>query len=272
MALITVLLVLALVLVSVSALLRSHQLALDSLGQQLRAMQLRQLAEAAERHALGRLRRRETLTHAGQAWAQPQLLELAPARVRIAIEDLAGRFNLRTLARQGQLDQPTLRRWQNLRKALAIDALAPEQWQGLRLLSLDQLRVLPGVDRALLKRLQPRVALLPVTQGLNVNTVGAPLLAMLEGIDEAAARQLLQQRPEHGFPSVQAFTAQAQAQQLLLSGQGLAVASNWFRLTIEVQLGEQRLYLYSEVQREEGSPTLRVVRRTLSPFEEHHLL
>lgn len=272
MALITVLLVLALVLVSVSAMLRSHQLALDSLGQQVQAMQLRQLAESAERHALGRLRSRETLTHTGQAWAQPQVLQLEQARVRVVIEDLAGRFNLRTLARQGQLDQPTLQRWHNLRTALAIDALAPEQWRGLRLLSLDQLRVLPGVDRALLKRLQPRIALLPVTQGLNVNTVSAPLLAMLEGIDEAAARQLLQQRPEHGFPSVQAFTAQAQAQQLTLSAQGLAVASNGFRVTIEVQRDEQRLFLYSEVQRDEGSLRLRVIRRTLSPFEEHHLL
>jgi len=268
MALITVLLVMALAVLIVSGLLRSHEMVVASIGQQVRFLQQWQLAVTGENHARALLAAEHGLepstTHLAQPWAQLQRLQLDQGQVLIKIEDRASRFNLQALAARGQIDRVTLQRWQRLRDALAIQSLEAQDLQGMSLLEVEQLRALPGVDRALMQRLQPWVTLLPVSAGLNINTVSATVLSMLEGVDERDMDQLLRQRPEHGYASVQAFVDQANAQQLAITGHGLAVSSNWFDVTVQVQQDGQTLYLFSALEREPQTNRVRVVRRNIS--------
>lgn len=272
-ALLSVLLVMALTLVIVSGMLRGHQVGVFGVAQQVRQLQLWHLALAGEALARERLYQGEqsalTPTHLGQAWSGVHTLEHQGAKVQVTLEDLAGRFNLTALTRSGQVDALTLQRWQHLREALAIEALPAQQLQGLSVLSLEQLRALPGVDAALLQRLRPWVALLPDEAGLNVNTLSAPLLARLEGVPVAAVQGLFEQRPARGWASVQQFAGEPLVQQLGIASHGLTVASRWFVARIEVREAGQVLYLYSELQRDAGSGRIRVVRRTLTRDGEH---
>lgn len=272
-ALLSVLLVMALTLMIVSGMLRGHQVAVTGVAQQARQLQLWHLALAGEALARKRLDQGRlapsTSTHLGQMWSAPQRLEHEGAEVRVSVEDLGARFNLNALTRDGQVDALTLQRWQHLRESLAIEALPAEQFQGLSLLSLDQLRALPGVDGALLQRLRPWVAVLPEEAGLNINTLSAPLLARLEGVQPAALQPLLQQRPAQGWASVQQFAAEPLVQRLGIASHGLAVNSHWFAARIDVREAGQVLHLYSELRRDAGSGRIKVVRRTLSRLGEH---
>lgn len=268
MALITVLLVMALALLIVSGLLRSHEMMVASIGQQVRFLQQWQLAVTGENYARALLAAEHgdavASTHLDQPWTHSQRLQLDQGQVLVKIEDRASRFNLRALTRKGQIDRVTLQRWQRLRDALGIKSLGPEELQGMSLLELEQLRSLPGVDRALMQRLQPWVSLLPVSAGLNINTVSSTLLSMLEGIDESVVDQLLRQRPENGYATVQAFNEAANAQQLTIGGHGLAVSSHWFHVTVEVQQNGQTLYLFSDLERGPEKNQVRVIRRSVS--------
>jgi general secretion pathway protein K len=162
LALISVLLVMALVLLLVAGMLRSHQLLISSASQQIHALQLWHLALAGESFARQRLSREIDASPATvnltQPWAGTHTIELAPGALRIRIEDLAGRFNLGALARQGQLDSITLQRWQRLCQSLDLSALEGLALSGLALLDPSQLRMLPGVEGEALQRLRPWVA------------------------------------------------------------------------------------------------------------------
>ena len=271
--LLSVLLVMALTLMLVAGMLRGHQVAVTGVAQQARQLQLWHLALAGEALARQRLAQAPVtatspITHLGQAWSVPQRFRHEDAEVRVTLEDLSGRFNLNALTRAGQVDTLTLQRWQQLRESLAIEALPAELFQGRVLLSLEQLRVLPGVDRELLQRLRPWVTLLPDGAGLNVNTLSTSLLARLEGLQVAALQPLFQQRPAHGWASVQQFAAEPLAQRLGIASHGLSVASRWFAAHVEVHDGGQVLHLYSELHRDPQSARIRVVRRTLSRLGE----
>jgi general secretion pathway protein K len=148
---------------------------LQSSGQQLQQLHLRQLGMAGETWALSLLK------------VQQKDSDLIPdptpdfdvedAQIHISIEDLAGRFNLNALLIEGQTDQVTLKRWARLLALLELPDLQLEQVGALR--ELSQLRLLPGVDGERLRRLEPWVALLPASAALNINT--APVAPALNG-------------------------------------------------------------------------------------------
>ncbi len=208
-ALISVLLVMSLALLIIGGVLRSHHLALQSSGQQLQQIQLRQLASGGETWAL--LLLRDALQDAKkpveriQGWtAMTPGFDVEDAQIRVDIEDLAGRFNLNALLRQGQVDQVTLNRWARLLELLDLPPVQLSQVGPLR--ELSQLRLLPGIDARLLQRLEPWVALLPTEAALNINTAPALLLRALGEVDAATADALARQAATTPWASVQAFT------------------------------------------------------------------
>ena len=266
-ALISVLLVMSLALLIIGGVLRSHRLLLQSSGQQLQQLHLRQLATGGEAWALLLLKAQQK--NSDPIPAQAPDFDVEDAQIRVEIEDLAGRFNLNALLIQGQIDQVTLNRWSRLLDLLELPALQLEQVGVLR--ELSQLRLLPGVDGQVLRRLEPWVALLPTDAALNINTAPALLLRTFDGVETSVADALLRQRSRSPWASVQAFTQDPLLSGLGLSSHGLGIDSRWYRITVEVTHGQSRLRLATDVERDPKTRQLKVLQRRSLPSNTHEI-
>jgi len=260
LALVTVLLVMALLTLLVAGMLRSHQLLVVGVGQQLEANQLLQLASAGERILLRQL--------ADDGRARPQQLQLGDNRLELRVEDLGGRFNLGALIGLEALDPALFERWQRLCASLQIAAPAVDALVGQTILDVSQLLQLPGMRPEAFERLRPWVAALPAKAGLNVNSASARVLATLDDIGLATARQVLAERPPAGFASVQQFLATPALAGRVIQAQGLTVSSRWLRLEILADQPSRQLYLYSDVEIDSETGQVHVVRRRFSAVRE----
>ncbi|VVM46243.1 hypothetical protein PS659_00549 [Pseudomonas fluorescens] len=266
-ALISVLLVLSLALLITGGLLRSHHLSLQSSGQQLQQIHLRQLASGGETWALMLLR--DALQDAKkpvervQGWTDmaPDF-EVEDAQILIDIDDLAGRFNLNALLRQGQVDQVTLNRWARLLELLDLPPVQLSQVGPLR--ELSQLRLLPGIDARLLQRLEPWVALLPTDVALNINSAPALVLRTLGEVDAATADALVLQAAKTPWASVQAFTQDPLLSGPGLSSHGLGTDSRWYRIRVLAIRGGRELHLATDVGHDPKTQQLTVLQRRFS--------
>lgn len=204
LALVTVLLIMALLSLLVAGMLRSHQLLLGGVTQQMEATRLLQLAQGAERRVLLQLRQQVgevvQVAHGGQQWARVQSLSLGEGRVRTQLSDLSARFNLGALLAGKTPDPILLERWERLCQSLQIEPPELDNLVGQPLLDPTQLRALPGVSAEVIDRLRPWVVALPKEARLNINTAPAQVLAALEGLSPAVARQLVAERPEQATP------------------------------------------------------------------------
>ena len=267
-ALISVLLVMSLALLITGGLLRGHRFLLQNSAQQLHQMHLRQLGVAGETWALLQLqeaaRDPQKTVDLTQEWARATPgFDIEDAQVRVDIEDLSGRFNLNALLIQGQIDLVTLNRWARLLALLELPPLTLSQVGVLQ--ELSQLRLLPGIDGQLLRKLEPWVALLPTDATLNINTAPTLLLRTLDGVDAATADTLVRQRSTSAWPSVQAFTHDPLLSGSGVSGHGLGVDSRWYRITVQVTQGQSTLRLATDVERDRDTRQLKVLQRRLLP-------
>lgn len=267
-ALISVLLVMSLALLIIAGVLRSHRLLLQGSAQQLQYMHWQERALAKEAWALLRLQDigqtengRIDLT---QDWASGRGYEFEDIQVRAQVEDLAGRFNLNALLREGQIDQLTRERWSRLLASLDLPEQQLEQVGTLR--ELSQLRLLPGVDGQWLQRIEPWVALLPTQAALNINTAPPQLLRILDDLDPNTVASLVRQRSTTPWSSVQAFTQDPLLAGVGLSSHGLGIDSRWFRITVQVRQGQRGLRLASDVERDPKSARLKIVQRRVLPL------
>ena len=285
-ALITVLLVVALVSVVCTGLVLRQQLAIRSTGNQLLVRQAQYYAEGGELLGKAILQRdlregdpRQPLDHLGEPWANPKLsfpLDEG-GELRLRIVDLSGRFNLNSLAAGGEtteLAQQRLRRLllqlqlpleyaERLRDWLdqdqdgsgasgAEDAqyllLQPPYRTGPGLIrEVSELRLLLGMKEAEYRRLLPFVSALPVEAKLNVNTASAQVLASLgENVSASALAAVVSMQKRGGYRDLAGF-----AQQLGVPPEtpGLDIGSQYFQVISEASLGERRQVLVSYLQR-----------------------
>jgi general secretion pathway protein K len=286
-ALITVLLVVALVTVVSAAIIARQQLAIRSSANQLHVRQAWHYALGGEALAKAVLRRdlqqgdpRAPVDHLGEAWAQP----LAPfvldegGELRVRIVDPSGRFNLNSLLREGQANQAALAQFRRLLLSLQLDKpyaerlldwldsdqqasggygaednqylLAQPAYRAANrtLVDVSELRLLLEMDEADYRRLLPFITALPADATLNVNTASAWVLASLaEGLPLSTAEGLVANRGTQGYADLPSFLAQLPG--LQLQSQGLAVGSQYFQVISEVEVGDRRQVLHSTVQR-----------------------
>lgn len=274
-ALISVLLVMSLALLITGGLLRNHRLMLQSTGQQLQHLHLRQLATAGETWALSLLQdalpASQQTVDLTQDWARlAPVFEVDDAQIHIEIEDLAGRFNLNSLLSQGKVSQVTLDRWARLLALLGLEQVEISQVGVLQ--ELSQLRLLPGVDGQFLRQLEPWVALLPAEAALNINTAPAQVLQALEGIERAMADALVRQRSTQAWKSVQAFSSDPMLSGSGLTTHGLGTGSRWFRITVQVSQGLRALRLATDIERDKKTGRMTIVQRRLLPPGAHEML
>lgn len=282
-ALITVLLVVALVTVICAALLLRQQLAIRSTANQLLVRQAQYYAEGGELLAQALLRRDLELgvvDSLAEPWANPRLqfpLDEG-GELRLRIEDLAGRFNLNSLAAGGESAELALLRFRRLLQQLQLspayaerlqdwldtdqDASGSQGAEDAQYLMLDppyrtgtgrvadasELRLLLGMSEADYRRLAPFVAALPSQVALNINTASAQVLASLgEGVPGSALQAAIEGRGRSGYTDVGRFVQQLSSYGV--SAQGLDIGSQYFRVTTEVLLGDRRQVLTSYLQR-----------------------
>ena len=286
-ALITVLLVVAVVTVVCASLIARQQLAIRSSANQLHVRQAWHYALGGETLAQALLRRdllqgnpRAPVDHLGEAWAQP----LAPfaldegGELQVSIVDPTGRFNLNSLVRKGQANEAAVAQFRRLLRSLQIDepyaerlvdwldadqepngSFGAEDNQYLlaqpayraanRILSDEsELRLLLEMTESDYQRLLPFVSVLPADATLNVNTASARVLASLaDGLPLATAQALVASRGTQGYPDVASFVAQLPG--LTVQSQGLAVGSQYFEVISDVSVGDRRQALRSTLQR-----------------------
>lgn len=274
-ALISVLLVTALVTLIVSDMLARQRLSLASSANQLYQQQLWQLALSGEAWArqqlLADLRDADERgrVHLAQRWAQGEhAFDIEGGHIRIRLEDLSGRLDLNT---QNGNSDPVLRaRYQRLLGVLGLPAHDPasllsrpgRDGRPLPMADSSELQRLAALNAANLRRLRPWVR---TTEGaLNVSTAPAEVLGALESLDLSVARAIVLARPAEGYASVQAFLEQPLLQDRQVRSLGLGISSEHFRATLDVELGERRLRLVSDLHtRADGR--VEVLRRRLAP-------
>ncbi|MBK3750169.1 type II secretion system minor pseudopilin GspK [Stutzerimonas balearica] len=301
-ALITVLLVVALVTVVSAGMVARQQLAIRSGSNQLQARQAWHYALGGEALAQAILRRdlrdggqqQAAVDHLGEAWAQPlPAYAIEGGEIRLLIEDMAGRFNLNSLVKNGQAEAAGVDQFRRLLARLQIGepyaerlvdwldigqepsgaqgaedgayllAEPPYRAANRRLFDLSELRLLLGMREDDYQRLAPYVAALPADAALNVNTASAVVLSTLsDSLSLGAAEALVLQRQGAPFTDTAAFLAQPAMAGTTLQGTAIAVGSQFFQATSEVHLGDRRLALVSLLQREQDG-SVRVLWRNL---------
>lgn len=284
-ALITVLLVVAVVTVVCAGLIARQQLSIRSSANQLHVTQAWHYALGGETLAKAMLERdlrqgdpRQPVDHLLEPWARPlppfPLDEGGELRVRIV--DPSGRFNLNNLVSQGRPNELAVMRLRRLLLRLDIGkpyaerlldwldrdsetlggngaedaqyllAAPPYRSANREISDVSELRLLLEMDEADYRRLLPFVSALPSGTLLNVNTASAMLLSTLsDGLSPDAALSLIAARGSEGYASPAAFAAQP-----ALAGLGEQVAQG-------LAVGSQYFEVFSEVSLGERRVVLR---------------
>lgn len=191
-------------------------------------------------------------------------------------EDEQGKYNLRNLAQNAQIQPQEVLAVERLLEWLAIEPkLATVMAQrvadsqsgegraaravGLR--SIDDLRVLQGFTPQVIDTLQPYVTILPIATQINANTASAEVLgAVVEGLGLAGARELIVQRDKGVWFTNRADFVNRVPGVKSEAGQRISVNSNWFRVTGEVTVGDTMVSLRALLQRnEQGTSFVRWV-------------
>ena len=288
-ALITVLLIVALVTVVCAAMISRQQLTIRAVGVPLTQRQAMHYALGGERLAQAILQRdakagnaNQPVDHLQEAWAKPLPdYPVDGGSISVHIEDLAGRFNLNSLVRDKQVDSIALARFERLLRRLEIQAPyaqrlvdwldadqevsgengaedgaylleQPPYRAANRLLSdASELRLLLGMTELDWRKLKPWVAALPADAALNINTASALLLSTLaEPLSLDSAKALVAARGAQGYPDVAGFLSQSALAGMGVQAQGLSVGSQFFRVSSRVRLGDGERVLQSLLQRD----------------------
>jgi general secretion pathway protein K len=237
---------------------------------------------------------RQSVDHLAEAWARkipPYVVD--EGRISLSIEDMSGRFNLNSLVSGQQVNTEAVQRFRRLLQRLQIDPLyadrlldwlddnqeptggsgaednqylllqPPYRAANRALQDVSELRLLLELSEQDYRLLQPFVSALPADAGLNVNTASALVLSTLsDTLTPQAAQELVLARGGQGYRTLAEFTAQPALAGAGELSKGLTVGSSFFQARSEVQLGERRRVLISNLQRQADGRVL-VLQRDL---------
>ncbi len=233
-----------------------------------------------------------SVDHLNELWAlDPPPIPVTGGTALGRISDLQGRFNLNNLLLDGKPSGEDLVRFERLLMVLNLDprlAMAVVDWldpdgfvagfggaedetylgkdppyrtANQPMLSVTELYLIEGFDHQAVEKLLPFVAALPVRTKLNINTAPVELLmTMMESMPRAAALDLAdKQRRDYGFLTVEDFLAQSVFKDKKVLSADLTLASSYFLVDSQVEVGRGRMRLLSLLFRRENR--VRVVRR-----------
>ncbi|MDH0629380.1 type II secretion system minor pseudopilin GspK [Pseudomonas mosselii] len=264
--------------------LENHQLALQGQWALEGGLQF-------SRQVLFAQRLRDPLVRGGQPWAQP-MRDVPSGSVRFdgQLEDEQGKFNLRNLMVDGQVDAEALATFKRLcaligineRLATAIAGqvidsypqrplAAPGKLDSGRatspggavealparrpmLRSVEGLAGLKGMDGQALERLRRFVTVLPALTWVNGNTASAEVLAaQVPGLSLQQAAALVAERDGgRWFINRGDFVNRLRMPSLAMANVRVGINSDWFRLRGLVRLGNRELALQALLRQREG--------------------
>ncbi len=295
-ALLTVLLILALLTTLAAYMTEDELLALRRLSNLYEAEQSYQMATGSEKWALVLLARdleTSETDHLNEDWGKLGVpVTVEQGTLATVIEDAQGRFNLNNLSARDEVWYPAFRRLlrlleldENLADAVVDwidtdqDATGGNGAEDLTYLNEDpsyraanqmftetgELLWVAGFDIDTVARLAPYVTAIPQAgTPINVNTCTAVVMRILteDILSEGAVEALIAGRGEDGFESSQAFLETPE-----LEGQGgkigqlIATASSYFLVNNRAQFGRITLNIQSLIQREREGAQVRVLQR-----------
>jgi general secretion pathway protein K len=218
--------------------------------------------------------RTSSVDHPGEPWAVP----LADTRLNEndgrpaaymagGIQDEQGKFNLRNLVANAQIDPRELKTLGRLVASLglnealaqriaervlaAVQAAAARQ-PALGLVEVDDLIAVDGMDAKALERLHPYLTVLPEATPVNANTASAEVLAaQFPDFSVMDARRLVSERERAFFKDLgDARSRLADAGADSASQAPLAVATRYFAIEGDVTYGHARMRARALVKRE----------------------
>ena len=295
-ALITALLIVAMVTVAATEMVTRQQMDIRRTGGLLHGEQAYAYALGAESWAqivLARDKRDSKIDTLYEDWStQPPVSIVEGGSIVGRILDLQGRFNVNSLVdNKGVADKDAITRYKRLLRQLDLDeslaepladwidsdinvlfpdgaeddiylgAPTPYRTANRLLVDISELRLIKGYEPEVIQKLRPFIAVLPEVTPLNVNTASAEvLITIAENMSLSDGQSLVETRGEDGFETVAKFTEQKElsGKQKMTTAQ-LSVESNWFLMVSEATIGQSRARLASLIQRTDK--TTRVVRR-----------
>jgi general secretion pathway protein K len=294
-ALLSVLLIVAIVSALLYHLLDRHSLVVAQTRQALAGNQALSYALGAEAYARQLLvedwtdvetRAFDALT---EAWAQPlQPFEIDGGHLEVWIEDLEGRFNLNSLA-AGDAGR-SLQRLRELFAAAGVQPELADAWKdwvdadadvtgfgaedgeylmaepphrtpNQRAADASELMWLAALDAESYAKLEPLVVALPDSKlRINVNTANAPTLTALSSRIPLTRAEALVESPRE-YTSMQAATAEIP--ELTDAADSATVTSTYFEIHARAEIGGSRADLTSIVYRDPQSGTITLLERDL---------
>ena len=217
----------------------------------------------------------------GEAWAQPIVgLPIERAVVSGLITDEQGKFNLNNLLQNTQRSDADMRAFGRLLSSVGappeiaeavLDWIAgdadlggsggaedayylslarPYRAANVPMTQVEELYRIRGFDAATIARLKPYVTALPARTALNVNTASDRVLAAVLDISPDKAAQLVAERGTRPFGTAQDFADRARKLGIETVPPGLAVASSFFSLRVQVAQDDVQLAVEALVQRD----------------------
>ncbi len=222
--------------------------------------------------------------HPGEDWA----VNLPPLTVEGAtisghLEDLQGRFNINNLrlddGKASSVDKNRFRRllqsaggdekladavldWIDSDESPTLPGGAEDSDYLIKnpayrtanraMTSPSELRLINGFDKAIFETIKDDIQTLPERTAINVNTASARVLMTLnDQLSENDAEQIIEQRGEDGFASIDEFKRLPLIKNLGQEIPDITVSSRYFLLTADVSLGPSRLQFHSILVRDE---------------------
>jgi len=284
MAVITAILVVALVASAASFMAWQQQLWLrqvENLGAQAQSRVVALAALQWARSALAQDARSSSVDHLGEGWAQPlSPLPVEGGELSGGLSDQQGLFNLNSLVREGKASAADLAVFQKLLDLLQLppglagavvdwidpdaeptypggaedmDYLAldpPYRAANRALTTVDGLYRIKGFDAARVERLRAFVTALPQATPVNVNTAPAEVLAAVAGLPLDQARALVAARKARHFADLADFRERLPQPEAPLNETLLSVDSRYFLVTGHARFGRAKAGCQALLERE----------------------
>jgi len=284
MAVITAILVVALVASAASFMAWQQQLWLrqvENLGAQAQSRVVALAALQWARSALAQDARSSSVDHLGEGWAQPlSPLPVEGGELSGGLSDQQGLFNLNSLVREGKASAADLAVFQKLLDLLQLppglagavvdwidpdaeptypggaedmDYLAldpPYRAANRALTTVDGLYRIKGFDAARVERLRAFVTALPQATPVNVNTAPAEVLAAVAGLSLDQARALVAARKARHFADLADCGARLPQREAPLNETLLSVDSRYFLVTGHARFGRAKAGCQALLERE----------------------
>jgi general secretion pathway protein K len=300
-ALLTALLVTAIATVIAVSMASRQQIDIRRTGNVLEADQGYLFALGVEdwaKQILAKDRKDNEVDNLGEDWATilPPLT-VEGAMVAGQINDLQGLFNINNLLNEdGKVSAPDVKRFQRLLEAVALDpelANAVVDWidededttfpggaEDQEYLGLDipyrtanapmastsELALIKGIGIEGYQALAPYVTALPGRTAINVNTAPAQvMMALVEGLGETEAEQIVEDRGDSGYNGLTDFLALPEVKDHPPEDKSIGLASEYFLIAAVTQFGNSKVQLYSMVSRN-GSAKVEVIMRGQGVF------